>query len=203
MAIAGFSMGGDGALRLGLKNPEAFVAIAAHGAAPSFALPIASGLVSLIVNENNNSKDMNGNFRYDPVNGFYTEAVLGISAAWNHNSTQFAIQFLLNSNGTLNTTAYNAMLPNADCQTIIQSKGLYKTATSNPFIYLEVGTADGFLGINNQFVSELKSLGVDPKWYTYVTSPSKPHGFDIERAKGSLKWLSSKMRAPIATPSRS
>jgi len=200
VAIGGFSMGGDGALRLGLKNPNKFIAISAHGAAPSFAQQIAAGLAPLITNENRNSRDGNGNYNYNANNGFYTEAVMGISAAWNPNSSPGNIQFLLNPNGSLNSSAYEAMLPYADCQTIIKSKGLYKTATNNPFLYLEVGTADGFFGINNQFISELNSLGVDPKWFTYTTSPGKPHGFDIDRASEALKWIDEKLLPAGTTP---
>lgn len=200
MAIAGFSMGGDGALRIGLKNPEMFIAIGAHGAVPSLALPLISGgIVPAVLNENRNSKDANGNYIFKAENGAFTTTIFGVSAAWNKLSPGGDIQFLVNPNGSLNSDVYNAWLPVADSKTLIQSKGLYSTSTTNPYIYLEVGSADSFKGFNDFFVAnELPALKVDPKYYIYNVTAGAPHGFDVRRASDALSWLSSKMETVTA-----
>ncbi|MBK7439518.1 MAG: hypothetical protein IPK94_06695 [Saprospiraceae bacterium] len=106
LGIAGFSMEGDGALRIGLKHSDKFVVIAAYGAAPTFSYETVSSLVlPNLLSENQNSNDLNGNYIYNPQNGFLTEAMWGLSAVFSPLKNG-KIQFLFDPNGSINSVRH-------------------------------------------------------------------------------------------------
>jgi poly(3-hydroxybutyrate) depolymerase len=193
LAIAGFSMGGDGALRIGFKNPEKFVAIAAHGTAPSLsASSISSFVIPTILAENAATKDANGNYSFsNNSTSSLTFALWGVSAGYGP-LVNGQINYVINKNGSLNEKAHAEWLKTGDCLSLIKAKSLYTNASAfNPSFYLEVGGSDNlFLDISNTFINtELKSAGVDPKYFQYVITQGKGHGLDRDRVIGALKFL--------------
>ena len=193
LSIAGFSMGADGALRIGLRHPDKFVAIASHGAAPTFSYEVVNSFIlSNLLFENQNSKDVNGNYVYKPQNGFLTEAMWGLSAAFS-SLKNGEIQFLFNPNGTINSDLHQDWLKKADCKTIILTNKLYQTKENSPHLYFEVGSLDNFVGYNDYFIfKELAPMGIANNYYQYVVSQGLGHGLEVKRAMGSLEFLGSK-----------
>lgn len=192
MGISGFSMGGDGALRIGFRNPDLFIAIGAHGAAPSFEKKLLEQfIVPAVLTENMNSRDANGNYTYVYTKANLTQAVYGVSAAFSP-LLNGNIRFLLTPAGKIDESLHAFLLLNGDCKTIINTHQSF-SANGNLFLYLEVGSGDSFLVFNNYFVNtELPSIGIPQNAYVYTIS-SGGHGFDHARAKASLKWLILKM----------
>ncbi|MCB0688646.1 MAG: T9SS type A sorting domain-containing protein [Saprospiraceae bacterium] len=186
MAIGGFSMGADGALRIALRNPDMFKVALIHAAIPSFSDQVITTFATLAKVES--CETLPCQFSVDAINKPITYRLWGASSAWSPSDQNGEISFLLNNDGSTNTEVLNYWKSNYEPATLISNQGIY-SSTDGPYLYLEVGDQDGnkFATFPN-FIDQLKSIGVPEQFYkTRLSSGS--HIFDALRAVGSLTYL--------------
>ncbi|MBK7407386.1 MAG: T9SS type A sorting domain-containing protein [Saprospirales bacterium] len=153
-AIGGFSMGGDGALRIGLHDSDKFVAAISHSSFP--ALDFFPNLIPILINETGQSTPP---YTFTPSPGTLTETVYGASSAWspNNNNSNFNLDFPLDENGILIDSVFSRWKINADVDSIIIFNwGITKEVPIS--IYFDIGTGESFYPPNSLLNSELNSL---------------------------------------------
>lgn len=153
-AIGGFSMGADGALRIGLQNSDKFVATISHSSFP--ALDFFPNLIPFLINE---AGQTNPPYTFTPSPGSLTETVYGAASAWsaNNDNPNFNVDFPIDSNGQLNEDVFTTWKTNADIETIIRSN--WGTSKEVPLgIYVDVGTAEDFFLPNSILNTQLNNL---------------------------------------------
>ncbi len=191
MAIMGLSMGGDGAIRIVLRNPTQFGVLASHAGAPSFADPLVEGFAAGVVAEAGDGPP----YIYD-ITQPLTSTLMGVSAAWLDLDTMGQIQFLLDSQGNIRQDILDQWRNVAEPATMIADGDLFGHSSTSVFMYIEVNAQDhfGFTPFNQVFTQlQLPSIPVDPKWFEYVETPGPGHLLTLDRAKEGLKWVSNVM----------
>ncbi|MDD2799738.1 MAG: alpha/beta hydrolase-fold protein [Bacteroidales bacterium] len=186
-AVGGFSMGADGALRMGLHHSDKFVAAISHSSFPS--LSYVSNLIPSLIRETGESSPP---YTYNPASGSLTTMFYGASSAWspNNKNPNYHLDFPVDKNGQLIDSVMERLKLNADVNTIIQTK--WKVTKKVPLsIYFDIGKTDEFYAVNATLSTELRNL-VDAKNfkinYRYLEF-NGGHYLTQEKIDSSLIWL--------------
>lgn len=189
-AIGGFSMGADGALRLGLHNSNKFVGLVSHS---SFsAIENLGNIIPTIINETGQASPP---YNFIPSNGLYTQATFGISTVWspNFSNPPYEVDFPLNDNGELIEEVFNEWKSIASPDSIIrQNWSASKEVPTS--IYFDVGNLESlfdFFETNNLLNTQLQNLVQEEGYsinYKYNVF-SEGHTLSLSRIDSSLIWL--------------
>lgn len=186
-AVGGFSMGGDGALRIGLHDSDEFVAAIGHSSFP--ALGFFPNLIPALVNETGQPSPP---YTFTPSPGSLTETIYGASSAWsaNNDNPNFNLDFPVDENGVLIDTVFSRWKINADVDSIIRFNwGATKEVPLS--IYFDIGTGDSFYPPNTLLNSELINLVQSENFqinYKYLEFGGG-HVLTQPKIDSSLIWL--------------
>ncbi len=186
-AIGGFSMGGDGAIRMAIRNCDKCIAFVSHSGGP--AVQWFRTRFSLVIDE---CPEERPPYTYDPTNGSWTEVFFGAASAFSPNMTNFPwyLDFPLLSNGEVDESVFtDRWVENHDPATLIADPEIYTHEIS---MYFEVGESDPFMYDSNVlFDQELQDLGVPHTYNTF----SGGHELTAARVEVTLDWLDEVMDA--------
>ena len=186
-AIGGFSMGGDGALRIGLHNSDKFVAAIGHSSFP--ALNFLPNILPVLINETRQSAPP---YTFRPSPGTLTEAVYGASTAWspNNDNPDSKLDFPVDENGVLIDSVFSRWKNNADISSIIKLN--WNATKQVPLsIYFDVGAGENFYPPNALLKSELDNLVEEEHYqinFKYLEFEGG-HMLTEEKIDASLTWL--------------
>lgn len=93
MGIGGFSMGGDGALRISLRNPDMFQVALVHSSVPSLSDEVISTYTARAISESCKSKPCD--YSTETADREYTTLLMGASSAWGTLDQNGNIRFIL------------------------------------------------------------------------------------------------------------
>jgi enterochelin esterase-like enzyme len=186
-AIGGFSMGADGALRIGLHDSDKFVAAIGHSSFP--AMDFFPNLIPILINETGQSSPP---YLFTPTPGTLTETVYGASSAWspNNDNPNHNLDFPVDENGVLIDSVFIRWKVNADIDSIIRFNwGVSKEVPIS--IYFDVGAGEGFYPPNALLNAQLTSLIQSENYqinYKYLEFPGG-HVLTSSKIDSSLIWL--------------
>lgn len=182
-ALMGHSMGGGGAMRLGLRHPELYCGWASHSGRIN--LDPWDFWISQILEENG------GSGPYDPHAGSFTLAAFAMAGAFSPNLSNppYLVDFVLDNNGNWVDS--------------VRAKWLWHYPACNPplppgasteAIYFDCGLLDELhnYSANTAFAETLDARGLDYEFQTFIGGHSDklPDRFPI-----SLEFLDSVMQA--------
>lgn len=187
-AIGGFSMGGDGSLRIAIRNSDLFVACVSHDGNPDLRAQL---LYRPFLLEETSGPP----FDYAIEKGFWSADWFGFASAFapnmtNPNMPEWFFDFPLDSLGnTIDSIFYDQIIANHDPATMMKNPDIFK---KNVAIFVE-SSADGRVE-NAMFHNELVSMGV-PHVYHQVDGG---HGIHEETVLASMKFIDKTMDEAIA-----
>ncbi|UCE05268.1 MAG: prolyl oligopeptidase family serine peptidase [bacterium] len=188
--IMGHSMGGYGAMKLALKHPELFGAVAAHSGSLNF-IPFLN-YIPMVLAENGGSGPFN------PDAGTLTNLMFTMAGAWspNMNNPPYFVDLFIDNKGLVIDTTWNKWL--------LQSPAHFATQYSQQpevAIYFDCGQQDefGVFPMNTLFADNLDSLGIPYEFQEYSGTHSNKL---YERFNISLEFLNSKMKSPVTVAYR-
>ncbi len=196
-AIIGFSMGGGGAARVALKNPDLFGAFGSHSGDLSY----EESKVELWLHDLTTTY-CDGACDFD-FSDWQVVQFMGISAALN-DLDNGAIQFILDEQGNLRREILEVWQKRADPAILISENELFTEEQNSFHMYIEVNSTDvfGLTPLNRVFAGNdpnaatehtLQGNGVDEEWYTYHETPGMSHRLTTDRAKKGLAWIIPKL----------
>ena len=194
-AVGGFSMGADGAIRMGLRRSDLFLAAISHSSFP--AIDFVTNLIPGIIAETGQSAPP---YDYAPSNGLLSDQVFGVSSAWSPNidSEPYGVDFPLDENGELIDSVFWRWKLNADVDSIIQHN--WAPTEEVPLsIYFDAGLAESFLGPNQLLNTQLAELTTNLGYtidYKYSEFPGG-HALPTNKIDSSLVWLNSIFEAVL------
>lgn len=191
MGIAGFSSGADGALRIGLKHRDKFVAIGAHAAYASLR---PTAVWEPILDQ------------YRAGTPIFVDEVSGLSAVWIGLTPDGEPDLLVNENGVIIPEKLQIMQKNADViknyfnqdESERSTEGFLNLAESDdsnmPFIYADCGRDDIWLrGFNQDFIAFMETVYPDNFGGGIIFGLN--HQVTESSVSRSLDFIDSKMEA--------
>jgi S-formylglutathione hydrolase FrmB len=192
-AIGGFSMGGDGAWRLGLANPDSFGYILSHGAFPALS-PFPQIFIPAMLSENGGMAP----YSFSPTAGAISNLVFGVSSAWSPNpmNAPYQLDLPVKPDGNLDTSVFQSWFPIADVNTLIRSQ--WNPQSLPQSFYFDVGRQMPLLLPSNELLKlEFDTLTQDG--YSLTAKAlifEEPHQLSQARIDTSLIWLSQQLSKP-------
>ena len=176
-AIMGHSMGGEGSMRIALKNPNLYTAIASHAGilTPRF-IEFIGPLVLAETDSNNQIK---------PSNGYWTQALFTAAGGYtpNMNNPPYYVDLPIDNNGNL----IDSTLAKWNDGSTVDLATKYNTK-SNLHIYFDCGTNDFVFPYTEIFADTLKSLSIPFEFQTFEGGHTDKF---YERFKVSVVFLDS------------
>lgn len=188
-AVGGFSMGADGAIRMGLRRADLFLASISHSGFP--ALDFVTNLIPGLIAETGQSAPP---YEFSPSNGVFSSQVFGVSTAWSPNpdNEPYGVDFPLDENGLLIDSVFWRWKLNADVDSIVQHN--WEPTGEVPLsIYFDAGLSESFLGPNQLLNTQLNELSTNLGYtisYKYLEFPGG-HALPTPKIDSSLLWLDS------------
>jgi hypothetical protein len=185
-AIGGFSMGGDGAWRLGLAHPDSFGTILSHGAFPALE-PFPAVFIPSFLQENGGSVP----YTFSPTAGAISGIVYGVSSVWSPNAMNMphGVDLPVKTDGSIDTSVFSSWFPIADVNTLIRNQ--WNPQPLPQAFYFDVGRQMPLLLPSNEFLQlQMDTLRQDG--YTlHVKSLIFEEGHILSQARidSSLGWL--------------
>ncbi len=195
IAIGGFDMGADGALRILFNHPDQFMGVLANFPnIPIIESPIIANV--LIPNAVQETGQNGPPYNFSLGSGFTIHYIYSLSAAWaplkNRN-----IQFLLNTDSSIKGDVLQFMADTADCLTIINKNKLYTEGNHSPCIFLE--SNDGpFTEFSDVFMSRLAKIASPDRIHHKMDSD-----YTFDSVKVGLEWIIEKMSVTTSVQSQS
>jgi len=188
--IVGHSMGGYGAMKLAIKHPDVYGAVAAHSG--PLDLNQLRNVIPQVLSENGGTPP----YRYSPDAGTFTNLGFSMAGAFSPNLTQtpYPVDFPLDSNGVLIDSVFAKWLFHNPAALAKQL-----AVDSDLAIYFDCGTQDELLvyPFNTAFADSLDNLGLVYQFQSYTGGHSE---LLFERMEISLAFIDSVMLAsPITT----
>ena len=200
-AVGGFSMGADGALRLGLHFSDQFIALVSHSSYP--AIENFESVVPAIIAETGQS---NPPYTFEPGNGLYTEAVFGISSAFSPNldNAPYLLDFPIDENGNVIEEVHNRWRYIASPDSIIRWYWGTGSKVVPVAMYVDIGSQESLFTLyptNLLIQSQLENLELNEGFdinYTFNIF-NENHDLSLVRIDSSLVWLDRIMDAATIT----
>lgn len=189
-AIGGFSMGADGAMRLGLHHTEKFVALISHSSYPAI-----ENFPNLIPNVLSETGQTNPPYDFNPSNGLHSEVVFGISTVWSPNldSIPHQVDFPLDDQGQLRLDIFDQWRSIASPDSIIKNKWGDAPKEVPIAIYFDVGSQESIFTLfetNNLLNSQFQNLTQEGYTINYQYNVfNENHLLSSQRIDSSLIWL--------------
>jgi enterochelin esterase-like enzyme len=186
-AVGGFSMGADGALRIGMYRSDLFQAAISHSSFP--ALDHILTWVPGVLDETGQSQPP---YDFAPSNGFFTEIFFALSAGWSPNpdSAPYYADFLVGVDGEPVDSVFRRWKASADIDSLIRQQ--WDVSEPAPLsIYFDKGADEALLGPPNDILNgQLSALSAEGYAinYQYLTFPGG-HALPTARIDSSLLWL--------------
>jgi S-formylglutathione hydrolase FrmB len=186
-AIGGFSMGGDGALRIAIRNSDKFIAAVSHDGTPSIHFWLT--WKQLLLDETPGPP-----YSYNIDNGIYSAVWFGLSAAFspnmiNPNVPEMYVDFPLDSLGNIiDSVFYDQWVVNHNVADLWNNPMVHQ---NNVDIYFDA--SDGARLENDMFKAELDSLEIP---YTFK-SVEGGHGIYNETIEAGLRFIDAEMDAAL------
>lgn len=187
-AIGGFSMGGDGSVRIAIRNSDKFVACVSHDGNPDMRAQLLYRPYLLA--------EMDGPpYHYAIENGYWTADWFGFAAAFAPNMTnptmpEWYFDFPLDSLGNvIDSIFYDRIMAHHDPATMMKNPEIYKNDVAIFFDSTDDGRSE-----NGLFHNELVSMGV-PHTYEMVNGH---HGIYDQTIRSSLKFINNAMNEALA-----
>ncbi len=196
MVLAGFSMGGTGAVNICARNPDMFLGAISHGGLLSLAGPILEEqYIPPVLAQT--SKNTQGEYEYKAENGGSSIAIFGLSAAFNDLDASGKIQFLLHPSGDYISSILDVWRTRADPYIIMRlNKDIYTDVATSPYFFIEIGDQDEDKRSNDRFViNDWPKLNVEDGYLKYVVTPNAGHDIENSRPIEAIKWMSDRMES--------
>jgi hypothetical protein len=211
-AIGGFSMGGDGALRIAIRNSEKFIAVSSHSGAP--ALDAFRPFLPEVLAE---SPEDEPPYSFDPGNGPATESTFGLASAFSPyppalphpnpgeraasvsalrgEAPPYDVYFPILPSGELDESVFTGLwIENHDAIQLLRDPLVYTTPIS---IHFETGTGGDSAFPFNELLHQ--QMGEEFP-HSYATHPGG-HLLPPDRVEWTLVWLHERMNdATAAAP---
>lgn len=155
-AIMGHSMGGEGSMRIALKNPNLYTAVASHaGILTNRFVEFLGPLVLAETDSNNQIK---------PSNGYWTQALFTAAGGYspNMNNPPYYVDLPIDNNGNLIDSTWAKW--NEGSTVDLATK---HNPESNLNIYFDCGTNDFVFPYTEIFADTLKSLNIPFEFQTF------------------------------------
>ncbi|MFK7969031.1 MAG: alpha/beta hydrolase-fold protein [Bacteroidia bacterium] len=194
-AIGGFSMGGDGAWRLGVVNPDSFGTVLSHGAFPALD-PFPALIAPSFLQENGGSAP----YTFSPSAGAFSAITFGLSSTWSPNllNSPYMLDLPVKTDGTLDTALFQSWYSVADVSTMIRERTPNPSAIAQCY-YFDVGTQVGLLFPSNQLLDKqfdtMKTEGYS--FSVKYIAFNAGHAVSQARVDSSLTWLSKRYLSTI------
>lgn len=185
-AIGGFSMGGDGAWRLGLAHPDSFGTIISHGAFPALD-PFPAIFFPPFLQENGGMAP----YSFSPTAGAISGIVFGVSTVWSPNpmNTPFGVDLPVKADGTVDTAVFESWFPIANVNTLIRNQ--WNPQPLPQSFYFDVGRQMPLLLPSNELLA-LQMDTLAQEGYSFEVKNlifEESHQLSQARIDSSLRWL--------------
>ena len=176
-AIMGHSMGGEGSMRIALKNPNLYTAIASHAGILSNRFIEFIGPLVLTETDSNN--------QIKPSNGYMSQALFTAAGGYspNMNNPPYFVDLPIDNNGNLIDSTW-AKWNDGSTVDLATKYNL----ESNLYIYFDCGTKDFVFPYTEIFADTLKNLKIPFEFQTFEGGHTDKF---YERFKVSVVFLDS------------
>ena len=188
--LMGHSMGGYGAMKLALKHPELFRAVAAHSGPLDFA-QLRSDVVDDVVSENGAAPP----YSYSPDAGTFSGLAFSMAGAFSPNLDRppYYVDFPIDNRGAVIDSVYRKWLTHSPVEFARRL-----LPTSGLAIYFDCGTEDELqlFPSNLAFADSLRRFGIAHEFQSYSGDHTNKL---IDRVRVSLAFFDSVMATtPVA-----
>lgn len=155
-AIMGHSMGGEGSMRIALKNPNLYTAVASHaGILTNRFIEFIGPIVLSEIDSTNQIK---------PTNGYWSQALFTAAGGYtpNMNNPPYYVDLPIDNNGNLIDSTWAKWQDGSTVDLATEYN-----PESNLYIYFDCGTKDFVFPYTEIFADTLKSLNVPFEFQTF------------------------------------
>lgn len=200
-AIGGFSMGADGALRLGLHHSDKYAALISHSSYS--AIENFENVVPGILDETSQGAPP---YSYDPNNGLFTTVIFGVSTVWSPNLSNppHLVDFPLDENGEIREDIFLKWKSIASPDSIIRQNWDANSGTIPISIYFDVGSQESIFTLyqtnnllNDQIENLVQDEGFDINYQFNVFNEG--HSLSLARIDSSLIWLNNVFESTVTS----
>ncbi|UCE18934.1 MAG: T9SS type A sorting domain-containing protein [Gemmatimonadota bacterium] len=183
--IMAHSWGGYSCMKVALKHPDLYLAVASHGGTPDLNVGVSVWRPHVLAEHGNSPP-----YEYDPNAGVFSISLYGWATAFSPNldNPPLNVDFPLDANGAIVDSVLSIWRPHNPTHLASQLP-----PDNNLTIYFECGTNDEFecYSMNAAFAESLDALGIPHDFRSY---PGDHFGQLEERFQISLAFLDSLMK---------